>query len=377
MGSQRVVRVETPVNSSRKRHVSVPSDAETEADLDSSPKRVRRSLNSAPDKAGETVEVIDVESVTQKNANSPLEHLIKTLSADMHMMFSALTERVDKLESGLEQRISNKVAQLLDKRVNTELNRIKKDVDTRLDSFKESLKDELAADLADINAKLESVTSAATAPAPAPAPAPMPAQTDRSLNVVIRGLPVTNNENVKTKVNALIKDGLRIRDVTCNSAERKTSYNEAKPGVIIASFSSHEDKRKVMQKKVDLKYCRQYDNVFIQHDLSQPDRILSNNFRTILSALREQNLTVRGTRVVQLNRENRNDSSRNNERFDRDSRDRPHNSARGNSDRSHRSHHDRGDNWQTVRGYGGQSSRGSQHSRHGQHGPHRYQNRRS
>jgi len=115
MGSQRVVRVETPINSSRKKHVSVPSDAETEADLDldSSPKRVRRSLNSAPDKADETVEVIDVESVTQKNANSPLEHLIKTLSADMHMMFSALTERVDKLESGLEQRISNKVAQLL------------------------------------------------------------------------------------------------------------------------------------------------------------------------------------------------------------------------------------------------------------------------
>ena len=113
MGSQRVVRVETPINSSRKKHVSVPSDAETEADLDSSPKRVRRSLNSAPDKADETVEVIEVESVTQKNANSPLEHLIKTLSADMHMMFSALTERVDKLKSGLEQRISNKVAQLL------------------------------------------------------------------------------------------------------------------------------------------------------------------------------------------------------------------------------------------------------------------------
>jgi len=58
------------------------------------------------------------------------------MSADMHMHFPSLSERVDQLESSLEQRIANKVSQLLDKRVNLEMKRIYKDVDTKTDAFR-------------------------------------------------------------------------------------------------------------------------------------------------------------------------------------------------------------------------------------------------
>ena len=40
-----------------------------------------------------------------------------------------------------EQRISNKVAQLLDKRVNVELGRVKKDIDSRLNTFKDTMRE--------------------------------------------------------------------------------------------------------------------------------------------------------------------------------------------------------------------------------------------
>ena len=49
-----------------------------------------------------------------------MEQLFAKMSSDMNMMFMSLNERLDQLDSGLEQLISNKVAQLLDKRVNTE-----------------------------------------------------------------------------------------------------------------------------------------------------------------------------------------------------------------------------------------------------------------
>ena len=57
------------------------------------------------------------------------------------MLFGSLSERMDKLESGLEQKNANKVSQLLDKRVNTELSQIRRDIDGKLESFKDEILD--------------------------------------------------------------------------------------------------------------------------------------------------------------------------------------------------------------------------------------------
>ena len=163
MGSQRIVRVDTPLVNSRKRQHSAPGSAGGE-DIDHadflgesgntpSPglrkevKKARRTIINDPSSlstGGRLVVEVHV------SADASVEQLINKLSTDVRSMFSDLSDRIDRLESGLEQRVSKKVAQLLDKRVKAEMNRIKKDVDVHIDS----VKDEISADIAEINERL-------------------------------------------------------------------------------------------------------------------------------------------------------------------------------------------------------------------------------
>ena len=61
-------------------------------------------------------------------------------------------------------------------------------------------------------------------------------------------------------VNGILKDGLRLRDVTVTKARRISVQNSDaldsdrgnKPGVIIASLQSKDDKKKVMENKKKL-----------------------------------------------------------------------------------------------------------------------------
>ena len=187
-----------------------------------------------------------------------MEQLFAKMSSDINMMFMSVNERLDKLDSGLEQRIANKVAQLLDKRVNTELNRVRKDIDSRLDDFKSSIKADLA-DLDDIRDEIS--TRVSTTPN-------IPQQKDLSLNIVIRNLPESHNENAKSKVNAIFRDGLKLSDISVEDAERKQSHSESKPGVIVARMNStcKQDKQRVMKEKSRLKDSRQFSTVYINHD---------------------------------------------------------------------------------------------------------------
>ena len=58
---------------------------------------------------------------------------------------------------------------------------------------------------------------------------------------MIRKLPVTANEKLTDKANALIKNGLKLRDIEVTDTERKTSHNDSIPGVVIAKLKSMED----------------------------------------------------------------------------------------------------------------------------------------
>ena len=98
----------------------------------------------------------------------------------------------------------------MDKRVNSELGRIKKDVDSKLNTFRDTLREEIADDLEEINGKLSSLAAPVTNNTP-----------DISLNVVIRNLPESANENLNEKVNSLITHGLKINSVSVASTDRK------------------------------------------------------------------------------------------------------------------------------------------------------------
>ena len=105
-----------------------------------------------------------------------------------------------------------------------------------------SIKTERAADLDDIREEIrtfqhasDSVSSRAK---------------DLSLNIVISNLPENQNENIKNKVNALFRDGLRLSEIFVSDAERKQSHNTSKPGVVIAKMKSKDAKQLVMKEKI-------------------------------------------------------------------------------------------------------------------------------
>lgn len=295
MSSQRVIRIETPADSGRKRHHS-----ESIASTVKRPRttiRARRTLyggSETPTPNSDAESSTDVRDI----GPSSLETLITKLSADMHTLFSSLSERVDKLEKGLEQKIANKVAQVLDKRVTSEMNRIRKEVDKHIENVTESIREEVKADLETVNSKIDSLSNRDTNTV-----------SDITLNIVIKNLPESENENVSNKVNKFLKDGLKLKDVTCDHADRKISKSASKPGVIIAKLKSNDDKRKVMASKASLKSHTQYSKVFVDHDQSVSDRVLASNFRCILNAMKCQNLVVRGSRVINLDSRNHSGSA--------------------------------------------------------------------
>ncbi len=100
--------------------------------------------------------------------------------------------------------------------------------DTRLDSFKDNLRTEVAAELDDMSTKLDKQLDTIATQNRASNTA---STSDITLNVDIRDLPETQNENTKSNVNAMIRDGLRLSDVTCSTAVRKRSPNDGKPGL--------------------------------------------------------------------------------------------------------------------------------------------------
>ena len=296
MLSQRVNRVDTP---DRKRNRSEPSSTDMNNSVIKKPrvtKNARRMLDGDVESGNSPVE----KSVP--DTSNGVHELIANLSADLHMQFAALNERMDKMEQGLEQKIATKVAQILDKRVSTEMTKIRKDVDVKTSAVKKDIQTEVTAQMKNVNERLKVEIASSRANSSV--------SDDLSLNVVIRGLPESAVENTRNKVNSLIKDGLKISGVECIKAERKRNRDSRRPGVIVAKFQSHEDKRSVMMQKKRLNDNRQFNNVFINHDLSLSDRRMSENFKTILGALKNEGLVLRGSRVVKASDSSRSDNDR-------------------------------------------------------------------
>ena len=81
------------------------------------------------------------------------------------------------------------------------------------------------------------------------------------------------------------------------SAERK-GVKGKKPGIIVATRASFEQKQKLMKAKPQLKSCQKYRKVFIENDYSQEIRTCDSNFRTILKEMgKDKQFRVAGGKV--------------------------------------------------------------------------------
>ncbi len=80
----------------------------------------------------------------------------------------------------------------------------------------------------------------------------------KSLLLVIKNLPEREGEDALGLVNSVIKDDIKLPDVSVTEVERKKSYREGYPGVVIATCASRDDKRQIMSNKSSLKDSTHY-----------------------------------------------------------------------------------------------------------------------
>ncbi|KAH3877350.1 hypothetical protein DPMN_001213 [Dreissena polymorpha] len=202
MSSQVITKVNTPCTASRKRSLSDSSQVELEGSTKKRcgnsrnlPFAVRRSLYNESD-SGIVITNADV----HVDSNPTVEQLVLKLSSDMHLLYSNLSERMDKMESNLEQKITTKISQLLDKRIGSELIEIRSEI-----------KADLKSDLDEMSVRMDSPAEACKT------------EENIDLNVVIRNLPESQGENIENKVSALFLKGLKLPNVHFSSVTRKQS----------------------------------------------------------------------------------------------------------------------------------------------------------
>ena len=283
---------------SRKRFLSVPDSAEFSVkkvkgdSAGGSGREVlkpRRMLYAQKDNSGHINNGNDNEDDTDLST----KEMITVMSSSMKTMFENLNRKVDTLASEIEERLTKKFSQLLDKRHSKEISKVKSDINSRIDIVKE----DIYRDIENLDTQVKDLSTERST---------LVQEDDIALRIVLRNVPETRNENVIDTVNGIMRDGLRLRDVSVKKAERKQSDSQnngrSKAPVIVATLKSREDKQAVMDNKKKLKDDRnKHKMVFIHSDQTKAERLQRANFRTILDSIQKgesDQLEIRGSRVV-------------------------------------------------------------------------------
>lgn len=212
----------------------------------------------------------DHEYQSSSSEISELKCLVVGLTGSMNNFCDIITKRMDDIETN----IPIQIAKMIDVKVSAEMKKVKDQFQKDLKTVSDKVTN-LEKSYADV-VKQKHVTD------------------DDKLLVVIRNFPESENENVLNKVNGLVRDGLRVKDVQAVSAERKKSYRQ---GIILASFRNISDKRKVMEKKAQLKDSRNYKDIFIEHSIPKNQRMINSSLRNIVQAIGDNKLEIKGTIV--------------------------------------------------------------------------------
>lgn len=231
--------------------------------------------------------------------------LLMKVYSQMQNNFSVLGKRIDSIEANLEKKLTDKMTKVIDKRISSESVKLKKDMENKVHDIRK----EFEADLDEISEKVANLSSQRNNDGIRET---LSSHSDElKLNIVVRKLPETMNENLDNKVNSLIKDGLKLRDIEVRSTERKQSHSANIPGVVVAKLRNIEDKKKIMTAKAILRHDRRYKDIFIHNDQTKEERLMSANLRSLVNAYRsgDSNIQIKGSRIVSINSESPTDSS--------------------------------------------------------------------
>lgn len=130
-------------------------------------------------------------------------------------------------------------------------------------------------------------------------PDPVITDTPETTNIVVMGLAQGQNENIRNKVNAVLREGLKLKDVSVLSGERKKSRTEGKPGVVIAKCKNKAEWEMIMKNKSKLNESRQYKSVRIERYKTGEQLRHESDLRLLLqNSSAKDKLQIRGGHLV-------------------------------------------------------------------------------
>ena len=177
-----------------------------------------------------------------------------------------VNRKMDKLANDTEKRLMTKLSNSIDKIITSESKKLKEEMQNRIDD----VRDDLAEDVKCLQEQIDEISSKRNE---------SQELSDKALNFCLRNHPQTDRENVNNIVSDLLRDGLKLRDVSFKKAIRK-DRDDHKPGVIIVTCKRPEDMTEIMRNKKLLKSSRNYEKVYIHADQSTETRV--SNIRMLI-----------------------------------------------------------------------------------------------
>ncbi|CAG2217549.1 unnamed protein product [Mytilus edulis] len=206
-----------------------------------------------------------------------LKNLVVGLANSMNKFCDILTKRMGDIETNIPKQVAN----MIDQKVSEEMKKVREEFKTELKTVSEKVVslEQSYSDVVKQNKKQSQVIS------------------EDNLSLVIKNLPETEKENIACKVDDLIKVGLHLNSIQVAAVDRKKNNHTGKPGIVIVKLQNKEDKQKVMEKKRELRNTRIYKDVYINNAIPNAQRLLNSNLRSIVNAIGNDKLEIRGSVV--------------------------------------------------------------------------------
>lgn len=239
----------------------------------------------------------NIESMYPRNSPTDMQEL-KCLVLDISRKFH---ERCDELESN----IIIKIVEMTDAKIKHEIDKVKNEMGRMVNGEVGKVRKDFTKNLKEVNDSLTSKISKIEQNIPPKSNDGIDNPTDRSRNIIIRNLEQSPQENghdgdtvTKERVQALIRDGLKLNNISVDHAIRRTNLNKG-PGIIIATLTTRDDKNTILKNKASLKYTKDYKRVYIDLDRAKYEMELQRSLQTIVKELGKENTyRIHGTRIV-------------------------------------------------------------------------------
>jgi chaperonin cofactor prefoldin len=229
--------------------------------------------------------------LTMAVLQADIRELSKNMNNRLELLQNSCSSFEDKFEQ-MQQKLNESIAEVIAKTVKREVDKLKTSLNVQLDAFDtrmcavEETQQTVDVRIEGLEEKVDQINDICQI------------EEDRKLNIVLFGVPQAEYENVENKVNAVIKEGLKLTSITVQKAERKINNRSTAPGVIVARCRSKADKDNIMKNKSKLRLSTVYKKVMVDSDKSIEQRQAENNARVLAKVFHDK-LKVKGSKLSQ------------------------------------------------------------------------------